>query len=139
VGADISTRVYGGHVVVALRGELDTADGARAAAAVTAVTHGGQRVIVDLSALAFIDCRALGALLGVQRLARQGGGDVLLAAPPERVLRLLALTGLGDVLGVHASVAAAVSVGRSARGTLRRPAVSAACPGRAAALATGAG
>jgi len=109
VGVDISTRVYGGHVVVALRGELDIVDAARAAAAVTSVTCGGQWVIVDLSVLGFIDCSALRALLGVQRLARQAGGDVLLAAPQERVLRLLALTGLGDVFCVHASVAAAAA------------------------------
>jgi anti-sigma B factor antagonist len=139
VGVDISTRVYGGHVVVALRGELDIADAARAAAAVTAVTHGGQRVIVDLSALGFIDCSALGALLGVQRLARQAGGDVLLAAPQERVLRLLALTGLVDVFCVHASVAAAVASGGGSRAryAVRRPVVRAAGPGKAAALATG--
>ena len=139
MGVDISTRVYGGHVVVALRGELDIVDAARAAAAVTSVTCGGQWVIVDLSVLGFIDCSALRALLGVQRLARQAGGDVLLAAPQERVLRLLALTGLGDVFCVHASVAAAVAsgCGSRARYAARRPAVRAAGPGKAAALATG--
>lgn len=139
MGVDVSTRVYGGHVVVALRGELDIVDAARAAAAVTAVTRGGQRVIVDLSALGFIDCGALGALLGVRRLARQAGGDVLLAAPQERVLRLLVLTGLGDVFCVHASVAAAVASGGGsrARSAARRPAVRAAGPGKARALATG--
>jgi hypothetical protein len=83
-------------------------------------------VIVDLSVLGFIDC----SVLGVQRLARQAGGDVLLAAPQERVLRLLALIGLGDVFCVHASVAAAAASGGSrARQAARRPAVRAAGPG----------
>jgi anti-sigma B factor antagonist len=141
VGVDISIRVYGGHVVVALRGELDTVDAACAVAAVTAVPPAGECLIVDLSALGFIDCSALGALLGVQRLARQTGGDILLAAPQERVLRLLALTGLGDVFCVYASVAAAVASagGSSARYAARRPAVRAACPGRPTALAAGTG
>jgi anti-sigma B factor antagonist len=76
-------------VVVALCGELDMVDAADDAAAVSAVTRGGQRVIVDLSGLGFIDCGALAALLGVHRVARQAGGGVLLAAPQERVLRLL--------------------------------------------------
>jgi len=129
VGVDISTRVYGGHVVVALRGELDIVDAARAAAAVTAVTHGGQRVIVDLSALAssiaarWALCWACSGWPG--RLA----AIVLLAAPQERVLRLLALTGLGDVFCVHASwrplspAAAAAGAVRcaAARGVRRRP------------------
>jgi anti-anti-sigma factor len=79
-GVVVGTRVCGGHVVVALCGELDVVDAADAAAAVSAVAGGGRRVIVDLSGLVFIDCGALGALLGVQRLARQAGGDVVLAA-----------------------------------------------------------
>jgi hypothetical protein len=50
-------------------------------------------VIVDLSALEFIDCHALGALLHVQQAARAAGGDVLLAAPRQLVLRVLDLAG----------------------------------------------
>jgi STAS domain len=65
-----------------------------------------------MSALDFIDCASLGALLRVQTLARQAGGDVVLAAPQRLVLRLLVLTGKGAAFCVHASVAAAVvSVG----------------------------
>jgi anti-anti-sigma regulatory factor len=41
----------------------------------------GQILIVDLSALDFIDCSSLGALLRVRGLARRGGGDTVLAAP----------------------------------------------------------
>jgi anti-anti-sigma factor len=52
----------------------------------------GQSLIIDMSALDFIDCSSLGALLRVQRLARRGGGDVVLAAPQWEMLRLLALT-----------------------------------------------
>jgi anti-anti-sigma regulatory factor len=61
-------------------------------------------VIVELSAVEFMDCGALGALPRVQRLARQSGGDVLLAAPVAIVLRLLSLTGMDEVFDVHASV-----------------------------------
>lgn len=100
----LRTRVCGGCVVVALAGELDTTDSVRAAAAVRALAPGGRQLIVDLEALEFIDCHAVGALLGVRRSARQGGGDVLLAAPRGLVLRVLTLAG---VPGVHASVAAA--------------------------------
>ena len=41
--------------------------------------------------------------------ARRAGGEVLLAAPAGAVARMLDLTGLGELLGVHASVAAAVA------------------------------
>jgi len=64
------------------------------------------RIIVDLAALEFIDCCALGALGRAQ--ARQAGGDLLLAAPRGQVRRILTLTGLIDVFSVHASVEEAV-------------------------------
>lgn len=121
------TRLCDGHVVVALRGELDGVDADSAAAAVTALAAGGQQLIIDLEALEFIDCHALRALLGARETARQAGGDVLLAAPHGLVLRVLTLIG---VPGVHASPAAAAeSSGRgSGRRTVRRPAVSTAGP-----------
>ena len=42
--------------------------------------RGDARIIVDLAALEFIDCCALGALGRVRAQARQAGGDLLLAA-----------------------------------------------------------
>jgi anti-anti-sigma factor len=111
-GVTVRTSTCGGHAVVALCGELDASGAAGAAAAVTAA---GDRVIVDLSALEFIDCCALAALLRVQETARLADGDVLLAAPRELVRRVLDLTGAADRLGVFASVpAAAASTGRCA-------------------------
>jgi anti-anti-sigma factor len=63
---------------------------------------------VDLAALEFINCYALGALGRVRAQARQAGGDLLLAAPRGQVRRILTLTGLIDVFSVHASVEEAV-------------------------------
>lgn len=124
---ELCTRLCDGHVVVTLRGELDGADADSAAAAVAALAAGGQQLIIDLEALEFIDCHAVGALLGARETARQAGGDVLLAAPHGLVLRVLTLIG---VPGVHASLAAAAeSAGRgSGRRAVRRPAVSTAGP-----------
>lgn len=104
MNVELRTRMCGGHLVAALTGELDTSDAVPAAAALAALAAGGQRLIVDLEALEYIDCHAVSALLGVRQTARQSGGDVLLAAPHGFVLRLLTLIG---VPGVHASVAAA--------------------------------
>jgi anti-sigma B factor antagonist len=104
--AILHTRVHGGQVMVALPGELDTTGATRAAAAVADSASLGQPVIVDLAGLDYIDCAALGALVGARQLARRDGGDVL-AAPHGLVLRLLALTGLDQVFGVYPSVTAA--------------------------------
>src|ERR1700678_4303584 len=100
----LGIREYGGYVVVALDGELDVSDAASVADALTSVAARDARIIVDLAALEFVDCCALGALGRVRAQARQAGGDLLLAAPRGPVRRTLALTGLIDVFSVHASV-----------------------------------
>ena len=104
----LSTRDYGGHVVAALHGELDIVDAASVIAVLTAAAAGNPRIVVDLAALEYIDCHALGALGRLRAQARQAGGDLLLAAPRGPVRRLLDLTGLIGVFAVHASVDEAV-------------------------------
>jgi anti-anti-sigma factor len=141
VNVEVSTRGCDGYTVVALCGELDICGSAAAASRITSRTARGRIVIVDLSALDFIDCGSLGALLRVQRIARQAGGDVWLAAPQACVQRLLMLTGAGDVFCVHVSVETAVASlgGSPVWFAVPRPAVSAACPAAAVPLLVGSG
>lgn len=106
---ELSSRICAGHVVVVLSGELDYVYAADAEAVITALTARGQSLIVDMSAVDFIDCSSLSVLLRGQRLARQAGGDMVLAAPQRHTLRLLALTGKDHAFCVHASVQAAVA------------------------------
>jgi anti-anti-sigma factor len=110
-GVDLSTRGYGGRVVAMLRGELDIAAAAGAAAALGALVSREGEIIIDLSDLEFIDCRGLAALAGIRAQARQAGGDVLLAAPQPQPQRILAATGLIHVFAVHASVREAAAAG----------------------------
>lgn len=119
---ELSVCLYDGYAVAAVRGELDVTSSADAMPAIAALVVRHQVVIVELSALEFMDCGALGVLLRVRRLARQSGGDVLLAAPAANVLRLLSLTGMNEVFGVHASADAAVSsiAGSPVAGASRR-------------------
>jgi anti-sigma B factor antagonist len=119
---ELSVCLHDGYAVAAVRGEVDVTNSADAMSAIAALTARHQAVIVELSAVEFMDCGALGALLRVQRLARQSGDDVLLAAPAANVLRLLSLTGMNELFGVHASADAAVSdiAGSPAAGTARR-------------------
>jgi len=97
VSMALSSRECDGRAVVALRGELDVADAASAAAALAAVAVRERVVIADLSGLEFIDSSGLAALVLARRQARQAGGDLLLAAPQDQVLRVLAVTGLAGV------------------------------------------
>jgi anti-sigma B factor antagonist len=113
--AGLSTREYGGHVVVALRGELDIVDAASVTAVLAAAAARNPGIIIDLAALEYIDCCALGALGRVRAQARQAGGDLLLAAPRGQVRRILDLTGLIGVFSVHASVDQAVQAAEGSR------------------------
>jgi len=132
-GVELKASVRDDHMVVVLRGELDVTDAAAAEAAIAALAAPGQSLIVDMSALDFMDCASLGGLLRVQTVARRGGGDVVLAAPQLQALRLLALTGKDEVFCVRASVETAVAgiAGRGTRYLWRRLAVRTARPWRA--------
>jgi anti-anti-sigma factor len=84
-GEVLSTSARDGHVVVALCRELDVTGAPDAEAAITALVARGRSLVIDMWALDFMDCASEGALLRVQALARQAGGDVVLAAP-QRVV-----------------------------------------------------
>ena len=101
---DLSIRECGGRVVVGLSGELDVADAASVAASLAAIAAGQPPIIVDLAGLEFIDSSGVAALARGRRLARQAGGDVLLAAPRQQVLLVLACIRLTDAFRVHPSV-----------------------------------
>jgi anti-sigma B factor antagonist len=119
-GVELKASVRDGFVVVVLRGDLDVTGAADAEAAIAALVAPGRTLIIDISALDFMDCISLRALLRVEALARRGGGDVVLAAPQPHVLRLLALTGRDEVFCVQASVAGTGSPGhRTLGGGLR--------------------
>jgi anti-sigma B factor antagonist len=116
VSVDLSTRICDGHIIVALRGALDVADAVSVAAALAAVAARERDIIIDLAGLEFIDSSGVAALVRGRRQARDAGGELLLAAPQQQVLRILTLTRLIDVFPVHATVAEAVGrPGRSPR------------------------
>jgi len=116
ISVDLSTRECDGQVIVALRGVLDVADAVSVAAALTAAAASERDIIIDLAGLEFIDSSGVAALVRGRRQARYAGGELLLAAPQQQVLRVLTLTRLLDVFPVHASVAeAAGSAGHSPR------------------------
>jgi len=114
--ADLSTSECDGTVVIALHGELDLVDAAEVAAALVIAAVREPSIIVDLAALEFIDSSGIAALAYARKHARQAGGDLLLAAPRQQVLRVLTAIRLIDDFSVHASVEeAAGSAGRSRR------------------------
>jgi anti-sigma B factor antagonist len=90
-----------GQVFVSVAGELDfqTAAVVRAAVDELARTN-GQRVVLDLAGLSFIDSSGLGLFVEESRKLRGGGGDLLLSHPSRQVLGRLHQTGLDRVLTI---------------------------------------
>jgi anti-anti-sigma factor len=109
---DLGAGERGGHVVVALRGELDLLFAPAVAAALEDLATRQPRIIADLAGLEFIDASGIEALSRGRIRARRARGDLLLAAPTRPVRRILTIIWEADGFALHASVAeAAASTG----------------------------
>ena len=119
---DLGSAECGGHAVVALRGELDLLYAPAAATALEAIAARQPRIILDLAGLEFIDVSGIGALERGRGLARDAGGDLLLAAPQRQVRRVLTIIGRhADGFAIHASVAAAAASAGASRPVVALP------------------
>ena len=112
---DLSSRSGDGHAVVALRGDLDLVDAASVAFALAMIAGRDPVIVADLAGLEFIDSSGVMALARSRKRARHAGGDLVLAAPRPRVMRVLAAIRLTDPFTIYASADEAV------RGTRRSP------------------
>lgn len=99
-----------GVAVVRLDGRLDYQSAPAARQELQeAVNAGSPRLVVDLSAVEFLDSSGLGALIAGLKVARAAGGDLRLASVPEQARVVLALTTLDRMFAAHATVAEAVA------------------------------
>ncbi|QVQ50593.1 STAS domain-containing protein [Spiractinospora alimapuensis] len=106
----LSTRVEKLSVIVSVEGELDIATADDLEGTIhTAVDVNGPWLILDLAELDFMDSSGLNAIINAYRLVAERGGSVALAAPTERVDKVVRLVGLHRQVPVHESVEAAVS------------------------------
>jgi anti-sigma B factor antagonist len=89
--------------VVAVHGELDieSAPALKEALVEAIGDHPGERIVVDLEGLEFIDSAGLGILIGGRKRARDNHGDLVLVATGRNVLNVLELTGLVRVFEIH--------------------------------------
>jgi anti-sigma B factor antagonist len=72
------------------------------------VEKGRKNIVLDLSAVAFIDSSGLSVLVSAREAARAGGGDVLLLNPTATVRSLIELTRLQEVFEIFGSEERAV-------------------------------
>jgi anti-sigma B factor antagonist len=93
----ISSQVAdGGSVVLRVSGDLDLASAGKLFdAGLTALNADGcQQLCLDVAGVTFLDSTGLGALIRLRNSAHDAGRDLVICDPPDRVSRLLGLTGL---------------------------------------------
>ncbi len=96
---DIQIDQADGYTVCRPVGELDafTVSQCRQALAELATNP---RLLIDMSAVPFVDSAGLGALIGGIRRARELGGDVAVACSRPTLTRLLRTTGFDRIVTV---------------------------------------
>jgi anti-sigma B factor antagonist len=96
-------------VVVAAAGELHMSTAPALGAHLrAAVRDGASRLVIDLSAVQFIDSTGLGVLLNASREIARAGGELALVCSNPTVLRLFTITGTDATLAIHATRDAAL-------------------------------
>jgi anti-sigma B factor antagonist len=97
----------GGHGVVHAEGELDVGNAPQLREAVSAALDAHTTLVVDLTAVTFMDSVSLGVLIGAYNRAREGGGALAVVCTDDRVRRIFRITGLDKVFTLVDSLSAA--------------------------------
>jgi anti-sigma B factor antagonist len=90
-----------GAAVIKLSGEMDVASADEVSACLTDLLAAGTDLVIDLSALEFIDSTGLGVLVAAGGRAREGGHRIRLRGPGKNVASTLSVTGLDRVFTVE--------------------------------------
>jgi anti-sigma B factor antagonist len=110
VDANVSETRRGGHVVVALRGELDVAtSGAVTNRLLELIAAGEVGLVVDLEKVQFMDSSGVSALVVGHNAARANGAEMLVVCSDRGLLKLFEVSQLDKLLTIYPSVEAAVA------------------------------
>jgi anti-sigma B factor antagonist len=96
-------------VIVTVGGDLDIVTSPALDDCLTQARTVGNRVILDLSAVDFMDTSALAVIVGHWKKLEAAGGGLALAGARYRYTKTLWITGLADRLSLYDSVEAALS------------------------------
>jgi anti-sigma B factor antagonist len=98
------------YSVVAVRGEMDLHTSPKVEGAIERASENGgvDAVVVDVSAVAFMDSTALSTLVRSKDTLQKRGVSLRLAAPSDAVARIFSVTGFQDYFEVFQSREAAI-------------------------------
>ncbi len=112
----LSSKRRDGFMIVSVGGELDVVTSRQFDEYLTQVCGEGDRVILDLSAVDFMDTGSLAVIVGHWKQLTAAGGTLVLAGARYRYTKTLWITGLADRLPLYDSVDDAVAAGGAASG-----------------------
>ena len=112
----LSSKRRDGFVIVAVGGELDVVTSRQFDEYLTQARGDDNRVILDLSAVDFMDTGSLAVIVGHWKQLTAAGGTLVLAGARYRYTKTLWITGLADRLPLYENVDEAIAAGGAAPG-----------------------
>ena len=115
-GIRISSERRDGFAVVAVSGELDIVTSRRFDECLAEARRDHDHIIIDLTAVDFMDTGSLAVIVGHWKQVTAAGGTLALAGARYRYTKTLWITGLADRLPMYESVDAAIAAGIAGTG-----------------------
>ena len=106
-----SIREQEGKLVVRLEGDVDLEHSAKIRDLLLDQVAAGKDVLVDLSAVEYIDSSGIASLVEALQVARDKGTDLLLVAVSQQAMRVLRLARLDKVFSIHGDLDSALASG----------------------------
>jgi anti-sigma B factor antagonist len=107
---DLETTTTGSATVVSLRGEIDVYTAPRLRQTLIDLIGGGATdLVVDMSAVDFLDSTGLGVLVGGLKRVKAKDGMLKLVVSQEKILKIFDITGLTKVFPIFGDLDEAVA------------------------------
>ncbi len=101
----IATTPGSDRYVITVSGEVDLATSPDLdVAIIAAIDSGTSSVAIDLTGVSFMDSSGLGVIVRGLKRCREADIDLDLVITNERVLKVFGITGLDQVIPIHASI-----------------------------------
>jgi anti-sigma B factor antagonist len=112
-GLQLSSERRGDSMIVVIRGDLDVVTGRQFDEYLSVARKEHDRIVLDLTAVDFMDTSALAVIVGHWKGLAAAGGTLILAGPRYRYTKTLWITGLAERLPLYDTVDAAVAAGQA--------------------------
>ncbi|MCD8503353.1 MAG: STAS domain-containing protein [Bacillaceae bacterium] len=100
----VSNTKIGKQNIIKLVGEIDVYTASKLKDELLPITErSGEQLMVDLSAVSYIDSTGLGVFIGALKASYKHGCSLKLIGANDRISRLFAITGLDEIIDIEES------------------------------------